>query len=380
MDNASRYLNTITPKPRAPWPNTDRLTHSYTIRYILRPVTGRVLVDAAHNLRAIWLLRVTLPVFVKEMSFIATRTGAINNCYCRHCDGRFQELRHEWVQMLQESVCAGIPTVFILTFCRKMDLFYGTSLVFKTLRTGFPNARVVVVDNASVPSAREEISALARQTGCRHYQIEEPDLDHPEFIELALSAFAASHGGDGTLVFLDPDVCFWESCEGFHFDGLMAGRLLRSYECEAIETANMPRLHTSFLWIPSGRQLWQAIRDLRSQHYDFSPFATWTTKIAGRWHRYDTGCSLYAALGEHMNAFQEEHLRRFDHIFCGSHIDWLEDVLDPETLAIFKQAHAHAREGNLEALRGIGNLQETVWRNLKPQRVATPGPAVVSSL
>jgi len=115
--------------------------------------------------------------------------------------------------MLDASVSNGVPTVFILTFCRKMDLFYGTSLVFKTLRAGFPNSRVIVVDNASVATARCEIGALVRETGCKHYQIEEPDVDHPEFLQTVLSAFAASNGGDGALVFLDPDVCLWENAK-----------------------------------------------------------------------------------------------------------------------------------------------------------------------
>jgi hypothetical protein len=274
------------------------------------------------------------------------------------------------MQLLESGVSKSVPTVFILTFCRRVDLFYGTSLIFKTLRTGFPNSRVIVVDNASVPSARRKITELARKEGCEHYQIEEADVEHPDFLETALSAFAASGHGKGSLVFLDPDICFWENCEDFRFDTLMAGRLCRSYVCEATETVGMPRLHTSFLWIQNGMRLWQAICDIRRRHYDFSPFGTWTGKIAGRWHRYDTGCSLYAALGERMDAFEEKHLRRFDHIFGGSHIDWLEDVLDPSTLAMFKQAHADARNGNVDALRGIGKVQESVWQSLRPGRAA----------
>jgi len=159
----------------------------------------------------------------------------------------------------------------------------------------------------------------------------------------------------------------------------MAGRVFRSYVCEATETVTVPRLHTSFLWIPSGRRLWQAILDIQREHYDFNPFGTWSAKIAGQWHRYDTGCSLYAALGDQMNSFEEKHLRRFDHIFCGSHFDWLEDVLDPSTLAMFKQAHADARDGNLDKLRGIRNVQDSVWRSLGPRRAVPAKPAAIGA-
>ena len=30
--------------------------------------------------------------------------------------------------------------VFVLTFCRKLELLYGSELIFRTLRVGFPNA------------------------------------------------------------------------------------------------------------------------------------------------------------------------------------------------------------------------------------------------
>ncbi len=64
--------------------------------------------------------------------------------------------------------------VFILTYCRNTELFYGTELIFKTLRVGFPNAKVTVVDNASIPEVRTEIELLAKENDCLFEQIPDP--------------------------------------------------------------------------------------------------------------------------------------------------------------------------------------------------------------
>ncbi len=276
---------------------------------------------------------------------------------------RLSEIRGELLALLNAREEPAPITVLILTFCRKADLFYGTSLIFNTLRAGFPTARIIVVDNASLPELRGTIASFAHRTGCEHFQIEDPCIDHPEFLDTALGAFAKSEHGENALVFLDPDVCLWENCEGFEFDGLMAGRLYRAFRPEITQTLAMPRLHTSFLWIPNARRLREAIAECQRYHYDFRPFDTWSTRLGGRWCRYDTGASLYAVLGNRMNAFTEEHLNCFDHIFSGCHIDWLEKALDQPTLDLFQTIHERAREGDLAALRGVGQLQDSLWQN-----------------
>ena len=108
--------------------------------------------------------------------------------------------------------------VFLLTHCRQRDLFYGTALIFKTLRVGFPNARVTVVDNASLPETRGEIERLARECDCEFRQLEAPAIAHDAFLSKTLASVAG--GGGGPLVFLDPDLCLWRSCEDLEFDAL----------------------------------------------------------------------------------------------------------------------------------------------------------------
>ncbi|MBI5115794.1 hypothetical protein HZA56_04930 [Candidatus Poribacteria bacterium] len=249
-----------------------------------------------------------------------------------------------------------MSNVFILTYCRNMDLFYGTELIFKSLRIGFPNAEVVVVDNSSLPEAREKIESLARGNDCRFQQLSGKGTQHHDFIQDTISGLA-NNGAGGSVVFLDPDICFWENCEDFEFDGLVAGKLIQPFHDSVTKTRTMPRLHTSFLWIPDVRKLAEAIRKARVNHFDFHPFLPYSFVFNGKWYRYDTGASLYAAFSDRVSRFTEKHLNRYDHIFCGSHIDWLLASYDSEIREFMLDVHERAKRGDIKSLRGIWRRQ-----------------------
>jgi hypothetical protein len=250
--------------------------------------------------------------------------------------------------------------VVILTFCRKLELFYGTELIFRTLRVGFPNATVTVVDNASLPEVRGEIERLARAHDCRFRQIPGPaSLPHHQFIERTIADAGAS--GPRPLVFLDPDLCLWASCEEFEFDALMAGKLIDAHEDDMYECVTMPRLHTSFLWIPDPAQLQAEIDRIRTRHFDFHPFLSFSTKLGDAWIRYDTGASLYAAISGRVASFTARHLDRYDHLFGGSHLDLLDPHYSDEMRGMVRRIHRLAKEGDLAPLRGIWRQQEAIW-------------------
>jgi len=253
----------------------------------------------------------------------------------------------------------GAVDVFILTFCRNLDLLYGTELIFQTLRVGFPNASITVVDNASLPEASQRVERLARDNDCRFRQIPEPSIGHHEFLERTIADAAAA--GTRPLVFLDPDLCLWASCEGFEFDALMAGKLVDAYEDDLFACVTMPRLHTSFLWIPDPRQLWGEIEKIRGKRFDFRPFLSFSVKLGDAWIRYDTGASLYAAIRNRTSCFTEEHLDRYDHIFCGSHLPLLQPRFNDKMREMTLQIHELAKTGQIEALKGIRHWQDRVW-------------------
>jgi len=264
-------------------------------------------------------------------------------------------------------------TVFILTFCRKADLLYGSTLVFKTLRVGFPGAAVVVVDNASIPQARAEIAPLARDTDCRFLQIEAPSVEHHDFLSDVLEAMAGDDAPTGPVVFLDPDVCLWSCCEGFAFDGLMAGRYIRPSTVPATGALVLPRLHTSFLWIPDARRLWARIAAIKAVHFDFDPFRSVSIRMGAQWVRADTGASLYGVIRAEASHFADDHLDCYDHLFCGCHLDLLEAVLVGKDRDIVRRIHDHARAGDLSALKGAWREQTKIGQPARRRAAAMAG-------
>jgi len=79
------------------------------------------------------------------------------------------------------------------------------------------------------------------------------------------------------------------------------------------------------------------------------------------WYRYDTGASLYMALPDKISTFTEEHLSYYDHIFSGSHINYLKPLYSDEVRELMLEVHSHAKKGNLKALRGIHKYIDETW-------------------
>ena len=97
--------------------------------------------------------------------------------------------------------------IFLLTYCRNLELLWSSTLVFDSLRIGFPEADVFVYDNQSLPDARAIIHKKTRDCGGYFHPLDTEVL-HQDFIEDTLRTQA------GTVIFIDPDVCFWKNCEG----------------------------------------------------------------------------------------------------------------------------------------------------------------------
>jgi hypothetical protein len=266
------------------------------------------------------------------------------------------------------------PNVFILTYCRNPGLLYGSLLVFRTLRVGFPNARVQVVDNGSLPETREQIARLAKGTGCAFQALPEPGVAHGSFIERKIAEMAQAPEGDNRAVFVDPDVCLWRNCEELQFEGLAAGLLVEAYNDEVMQCVTMPRLHTSFLWINHPARLMQKIAALRRLHIDFQPFLPYSARLGDMWLRYDTGASLYAAMPEECVAFDASHMEYYDHIYAGSHFDYWQGKHVDELQRMMDDAHAAAKAGDLAALKGLWRRQSEIWYRTT-RIVRAPGDA-----
>jgi hypothetical protein len=170
--------------------------------------------------------------------------------------------------------------VYILTCCRSADTLFANTLVFRTLRIGFPTATVHVFDNASTLEARFAIRAQAAQVGAEFQQIENR-VRHDSFI-----SWVTGRQVEGTLVLCDPDICFWRNMETCDFgDALFAGRLIPDFECQFTRCLTQARIHTSLFWIPDMTRFNQAIDELRQEYFEFDPFRPLMFKASGRWHR-----------------------------------------------------------------------------------------------
>lgn len=257
--------------------------------------------------------------------------------------------------------------VFILTYCRNLETFYGTGLIFKTLRVGFPNCRICVTDNASLPDAQARIEAICRENECDFHILGRPGMEHHEFIHNTLRTHALGPSPHETIIFLDPDICLWQSWEEFSFHGLLAGKLSGKFQDPVTDTITMPRIHSSFLWINDPGALWKEILRIRAKRFDFLPFHPFSFRMDGTWYRYDTGANILAALPGRCSFFDERHFDRYDHIYAGSHLDWILDYYNDGCREMLTRTHHDARTGNLNALKGIWRDQNKYLNDFPPK-------------
>lgn len=244
------------------------------------------------------------------------------------------------------------PTVHILVTGRAREALPNCRLVFRTIRTGFPTADIVVRDNDSIPEFVEELRQLTESVGGRYYH--QRRGEHGEFIAEVVAA------ADGPIVFVDTDMIFWASCEDLAFPpgALYAGRLLDAMdECGARMAA---RIHPSFFWVPDPPALRAAIAGLPAQRLGYlRPFQGYTVADENdRLLCFDTCASLYSFLPERAYAFTATELDRYDHLFCGTLLDTLDAMgMTPEAKALIRRSSAAAHTAP-ETLRGLWKKQE----------------------
>lgn len=245
-------------------------------------------------------------------------------------------------------------SVFIITHCTEKDYLPGNTLIFKTARVGFPTAKIYILDNSSAMEARGYIKKCSDGINAKYCQLQQ-ELQHEVIIE-----YLVNNIWEGTCILLDPDMCFWQNCEKWGFNALIAGRLIPRFLDDYSKCITAERIHTSFWWINDAGKLREAIKEIKTRYFDFHPFSPYMYQDErGQWIRYDTGASLYAALINRMQGFTHAELRAYDHLFCGTNYKEVAAQLDNQTefLNIHKQAIKDHRK-----LRGIWKRQEDYFR------------------
>lgn len=233
------------------------------------------------------------------------------------------------------------PTVVILTYCEHPALAYGALLVFDTLRVGFPTFDVVVIDNGSHPDVVPQIKFAAEKAGAFFKPMARHNfMDHYKWwlCEQELS---------NSIILIDPDVVFWGNVEDWEFDGAVAGRLIPDLTTGGV--TSLARLHPSHIWVPDVQRLRSLGISVELRQED------------GKF--WDNLATIYQDHPTECQAFTEQQLDCYDHLFYGSHFPAIEPRLKDDDLTY--KSHRDAAAGEISNLRGIWRDQEKYFQAQK---------------
>lgn len=215
--------------------------------------------------------------------------------------------------------------VHILATCNNRELAQMTSLVFATLRIGFPSAPVTVHVNGNCEALCPEILSLCTATRCQVIKVE---TIHHEWIENLVRTQTEP------FYILDTDAVFFESVEGWSFSSALAGRLIPEWQDAFSGCLTRARLHTSLLRLDP-EQIKERIAT-RPSPTPFTPNVNLFHPLVLPLHRrnyfYDTASLLYHQLGG--EPFSACQLDAFFHFNFGTISDLvLPRLPDRETMA-----------------------------------------------
>lgn len=243
--------------------------------------------------------------------------------------------------------------VFILARCRNPDLLQATTLVFDTLRIGFPTAEVLVFDNANSTFACSAIRDACRKAKTEFIGMPE-EVTHHHWCEGIITACMKNEQAE-PFYLCDTDVIFWEKVEGWsHGDAPLAGRYIPAFLCEFTKCYTYPRLHTSLLYVNPKilkAKLDAYVADL--PRTSFNPMANlfYPIHIPGIGF-FDTCSLLYRVAGGH--GFTEGQLDCYDHLHAGT----ISDIVGPHIGDGGMQERHAAFLANPETMRGLWRKQE----------------------
>ena len=250
--------------------------------------------------------------------------------------------------------------IFILTYCRSLDLLWSSTLVFDSLRVGFPHSQIFVFDNVSLPEARSVIREKCLKLECQYVQLQTEVLHH-DFIEEKIRTHS------GCVIFVDPDICFWKSCEDWAFDALFAGRYVPQFYDDFAKAITVERLHTSLFWIPDAQKLTKCVEEVQLEYFDFHPLRPFAFKHDADWYRYDAGSTLYSAFRKYAYQFTDRELSCYDHLFCGSHLDFVLERIDEASARTLRQFYSAAKSSTMQ-IKGVWKQQDAYFEERRPRR------------
>lgn len=228
--------------------------------------------------------------------------------------------------MLSVKVLITIPT-------RKQ--FDACTLVFDSIRVGFPTAKIHVDINDSTPiDLIEKVEELAQKAECFTRRL--PNTHHGSWIANKVEG----HIFNWPMVILDGDTIFWKSVEDWVFppETLLAGYYVPEMWNDFAKCISMPRIHTSLMWFPNVPALREELKrrypyahEKAGEYCPCDPFMPAVKFFRGQPYFWDSCANLYGMLSSARPltyAFEEQHKECFDHLNSASFYDVMMERLD----------------------------------------------------
>lgn len=249
--------------------------------------------------------------------------------------------------------------VFIQATCRNQALWDATTLVFKTLRTGFPTADIHVAPNGMRLSGSQivELADLVFKIDGKQpllYAQPNPQTTYQDWV------CSLIEDENKPFWICDTDMIFYGNMERFEerFVCPMAGRHTPQFRCPYTRLRTYQRLHTSLLWIDPA-----AVRDgaerLRESLVQ-TPFESYRVDLKTlvspdvTFHHterfFHDCCSKLCALVPN-KGFTNEMLDTYTHLNCGTY----SDLVDPSGGMTERNRR---RMADPESARGLWREQE----------------------
>lgn len=217
--------------------------------------------------------------------------------------------------------------VHILATVRKEELLSATTLVFKTLRVGFPTAEITVKLNGWTGAERwQNVMRACNDARVDHTRESEP-ITHHEWVARLIQE------ENEPFFVLDTDVIFWDNFERFSFEGApLAGRYIPQFKCKFANAITKPRFHTCLLYIDP-----KIVKKVVGTFGELSPdvyclprptiedlvFPRYIPDIRGMRYFYDTASLLFQCVSG--VPFNKDELNSFEHLNSAT----LSDLVAP---------------------------------------------------
>lgn len=245
--------------------------------------------------------------------------------------------------------------VFILATARNPELLSYTTLVFNTIRVGFPSAEIFVQGNALPEFALKAVMDKCKLSGCEFKN----DLEtiHHDWINKLLSTQTEE------FWICDTDMIFYNPVENYPLKGFpLAGRRIPEFHDEFSGCLTRSRLHTSLLLVnPLEVKKRVEVFTNRVAQTPFTPISNLINPIVvpfkGKGVFYDTCSQLYHAVGGHQ--FSDDILDSYFHMNFGTISDIVLPRLNGSGEAMQKARNAIMENPSLG--RGVWRHQEQYY-------------------